>query len=284
MKCSARIPPRTQANRRRPTSALYSTDTQHQHARLNHEFEPSCLEEFNTDHRANRFRVRNIDAERGKADVTSDVCVVVSDCTFNEGDDDFKPTDAPPSKRPKPAVKEVPKKAEKKTKPDGGADTSSSAVSQKQKTGRASLDEKLFQRDLEAALRLSQNGPAPEGQRQQTGSEGKPADSISEQNDIATFPETLELAGEVVVQSEPAPDNGKPSASPAAGGEEEEDYQPEQEESSEGEEDEEDASDEDFSGSDDDKEFAPSKAKASRSRKEPVEKKPPAAPKKAAGE
>ncbi|XP_049268593.1 RAD51-associated protein 1 isoform X2 [Rhipicephalus sanguineus] len=199
----------------------------------------------------------------------------------SEEDDDFKPSEAPPSKRPKPAVKEAPKKAEKKTKPDSGGDTSSSAVSQKQKTGRASLDDKLFQRDLEAALRLSQNGPASDGQCQRSGSEGKPADSIIDQKDIATFP--LELAGEVVVQSEPATDIGKPSASPAAEVEQEEDYQPEQEESSEDEEDEEDASDEDYSGSDDDEEFSPSKAKASRSRKEPVEKKPPATLKKPAG-
>lgn len=195
----------------------------------------------------------------------------------SEEDDDFKPTEAPPSKRPKPAVKEAPKKAEKKAKPD--SDASSSTVSQKQKTGRASLDEKLFQRDLEAALRLSQNGSASEGQCQKNANEGKPADIVIEQNNVAGFPETLELAGEVVVQSEPAPETSEPSASPAAGDKEEEDYQPEQEDSSEGEEDEKDASDEDYSGSDDDEEFAPSKAKVSRSRKEPVTKKLPAAPK-----
>ncbi|KAL3184481.1 hypothetical protein MRX96_031772 [Rhipicephalus microplus] len=153
----------------------------------------------------------------------------------SEEDDDFKPTEAPPSKRPKPAVKEAPKKAEKKTKPD--SDASSSTVSQKQKTGRASLDEKLFQRDLEAALRLSQNGSASEGQCQKNANEGKPADIVIEQNNVAGFPETLELAGEVVVQSEPAPETSEPSASP--GDKEEEDYQPEQEDSSEGEEDEE---------------------------------------------
>ncbi|KAH6935286.1 hypothetical protein HPB50_005021 [Hyalomma asiaticum] len=200
----------------------------------------------------------------------------------SEEDDDFKPAEAPPSKRPKPAVKEAPKKAEKRTKPDSRADTSSSAVNEKQKTGRASLDDKLFQRDLEAALRLSQNAPVSEGQCHVTGAEGKPADSIVKQNDLATFPENLELAGEVVVQSEPAPDTCKPSASP--GGDQEEDYQPEQEESSEDEED--SASDEDYGddGSDDDEEFAPSKSKAPQSRKEPVAKKSPAAPKKVAGE
>ncbi|XP_075546515.1 uncharacterized protein LOC142579824 isoform X1 [Dermacentor variabilis] len=199
----------------------------------------------------------------------------------SDEDDDFKPAEAPPSKRAKPAVKEAPKKAEKKTKPDSVGITSSSAVTEKQKAGRASLDDKLFQRDLEAALRLSQNAPASEGLCLETDPEHKPADSIIEQNSISTFPENLELAGEVVVHSEPGPEPSEPSAS--ANGKEEEDYQPEQEGSSEDEE--EDASDEDYgdSRSDDDEEFAPSKGKASRSRKELVAKKPPAAPKKPAG-
>ncbi|KAH7953239.1 hypothetical protein HPB49_006316 [Dermacentor silvarum] len=202
----------------------------------------------------------------------------------SDEDDDFKPAEAPPSKRPKPAVKEAPKKAEKKTKPDSVGSTSSSAVNEKQKAGRASLDDKLFQRDLEVALRLSQNAQASEGQCLETGPEHKPADSIVEQNGIATFPDNLELAGEVVVHSEPGPETSKPSV--LAEAKEEEDYQPEKEESSEEEEEDDDASDEDYggdSGSDDDGEFAPSKVKASRSRKEPVAKKPPAAPKKAAG-
>lgn len=183
----------------------------------------------------------------------------------SDEDDDFKPADAPPSKRSKPSVKEAPKKPEKKPKSDTAGATESSAANQKQKAGRASLDDKLFQRDLEAALRLSQNGSSPQvDAREAGGSERNPGDISAEQNDMATFPDHLELAGEVVVQSEPSK-NAE---------DEEEDYQPEQEESSEEEGDpSDDDSDEDDDGSDDE-EFAPTRAKAVRSsRKNPAPKK-----------
>lgn len=195
----------------------------------------------------------------------------------SDEDDDFKPAEAPPSKRSKPSAKEAPaKKPEKKLKSDTtGATAESSTADQKQKAGRASLDDKLFQRDLEVALRLSQNGPPPHVEVHEAGgSEHNSGDTSAEQNGMATFPDHLELAGEVVVQSEP-PKNAD-EFTPHE--DEEEDYQPEQEDGSKEECDpSSDDSDEDSDSSDDDEEFAPTKAKVVRSsRKEPAPKKSPA--------
>lgn len=209
----------------------------------------------------------------------------------SDEDDDFKTGEAPPSKRTKPSsTKEAPKKPEKKPSDDRKGAASSNSTDQKGKTGRASLDDKLFQRDLEAALRLSQNGQSSTLQaegcsilHQKTGDLGN---TPGVQNDGAMFPDGLELAGEVVVQSEEV---STPPVPRAAEGEEE-DYRPDQEgESSASEEDEDDdASEDDFDGGDDsdDEEFAPTKAKAIRSRKQPTvpAKKPAAsAPKKEPG-
>ncbi|XP_077552226.1 uncharacterized protein LOC144166593 [Haemaphysalis longicornis] len=208
----------------------------------------------------------------------------------SDEDDDFKSGEAPPSKRTKPSsTKEAPKKPEKKSKDDRKGAASSNSTDQKEKAGRASLDDKLFQRDLEAALRLSQNGQPPALQAENCSilhqKNGNLGDTPGVQNDGAMFPEGLELAGEEVVQSEEVGARPVPPAAP-----EEEDYRPDEDgESSASEEDEEDdASDDDFGGGsdDDDEEFAPTKAKATRPRKQPAAppKKPAAsAPKKEPG-
>lgn len=207
----------------------------------------------------------------------------------SDEDDDFKTSEAPPSKRTKPSsTKEAGKKPEKKPKDDEKGAASWNSTDQKGKTGRASLDDKLFQRDLEAALRLSQNGQPSTLQAQDCGilhqETGNLGDTPGVQNDEAMFPEGLELAGEVVVQSEEVKAQPAPRAVAEA---EEEDYQPGEEGESAASE-EEDEEDDDFDGDSDkdDEEFAPTKAKATHPRKQsaaPPKKTAASAPKKEPG-
>ncbi|CAN7999024.1 unnamed protein product [Ixodes hexagonus] len=115
----------------------------------------------------------------------------------SDEDDDFKSAEAANSKRTKPKDKErIPSKDSRKKEtekpcPKDAGGVLAAGIELDSKPRRLSLDEKLFDRDLKAALTLSQMEAVPQTS----------AGALLSGADCVVSSEALELAGEVEVES-----------------------------------------------------------------------------------